>query len=267
MLCQSFTYYHIISRVNHGEYLLDDGEKERLVGFFRDAEVLGCGQIVTYSILDNHWHCLLSIDHNAKVPEELVVKRVRARYGDFRADEFAQEVSTVRELNGEDAAQAVLNRYRRRMNNLAEFAKDALQRFTMSYNRRQGCGGGFWKDRYNSSIVEGESAHDTKALATIAAYIDLNAVRAGIVSDPGAYRFCGYGAAMGGDKHALASLNPVLDMVTQGAGAELSAYRAYIFRQGFDHAVSGSRSKAFRKLAHKVLKKGNYSATRLLNRE
>ena len=60
---------------------------------------------------------------------------------------------------------------------------------------------------------------------------------------------------MGGDKHALASLNPVLDMVTQGDGAELSAYRAYIFRQGFDHAVSGSRSKAFRKLAHKVLKK------------
>ena len=255
MLGQSFTYYHIISRVNHGEYLLDDGEKERLVGFFRDAEVLGCGQIVTYSILDNHWHCLLSIDHNAKVPEELVVKRVRARYGDFRADEFAQQVAMVRELNGEVAAQKVLDHYRHRMNNLAEFAKDALQRFTMSYNRRHGSFGSFWSGRYKSSIVEGKSVHDTKALATVAAYIDLNAVRAGIVTDPGAYRFCGYGAAMGGDKHALAALGPVLDMLTQGDGAELSAYRTYIFRQGFDHAVSGSRSDAFSKLAHKVLKR------------
>ena len=57
MLGQRFTYYHIISRVNHREYLLDDNEKERLIDFFRDAEVLGCGQIVTYSILDNHMLC------------------------------------------------------------------------------------------------------------------------------------------------------------------------------------------------------------------
>ena len=84
--------------------------------------------------------------------------------------------------------------------------------------------------------MEGLSDLDAKALATIAAYIDLNAVRAGIVTDPGKYRFCGYGAAMGGDKHALAALGPVLDMVTQGEGAKISAYRAYIFRQGFDHA-------------------------------
>jgi putative transposase len=38
----------------------------------------------------------------------------------------------------------------------------------------------------------------TYALAMIAAYIDLNAVRAGLVVDPKDYRFCGYGEAMGG---------------------------------------------------------------------
>ena len=36
-----------------------------------------------------------------------------------------------------------------------------------------------------------------EALAMVGAYIDLNAVRAGIVEDPKDYRFCGYGEAVG----------------------------------------------------------------------
>jgi putative transposase len=36
------------------------------------------------------------------------------------------------------------------------------------------------------------------ALTTMAAYIDLNLVRAGIVGDPKDYRWCGYGAAVAG---------------------------------------------------------------------
>jgi len=151
------------------------------------------------------------------------------------------------------------------MNNLAEFSKDVLQRYTMSYNRRHDCHGRFWSDRYKSLIVEGISHHDTNALARIAGYIDLNAVRAGIVADPGHYRFCGYGAAMGGDKHARAGLQPLLEMVTKSGKPRLAAYRAYIFRQGFDHAVKGSRSEAFRRLAEKVLKKeGKISSAELL---
>jgi prevent-host-death family protein len=43
-------------------------------------------------------------------------------------------------------------------------------------------------------------------LATMAAYIDLNAVRAGIVSDPKNYRWCGYGEAVAGKKKAREGL-------------------------------------------------------------
>jgi hypothetical protein len=42
------------------------------------------------------------------------------------------------------------------------------------------------------------------AVLTIAAYIDRNAVRAGIVQDPNAYRYCGYGEACGGGEEARA---------------------------------------------------------------
>jgi len=265
LLGHGYTYYHMISRVNHQEFLLNDDEKERLVGFMREAELMGCGQVVTHCILDNHFHCLVAIDQDAEVPEPLVISRVRARYGDVRATALVHELEWVREQTGEDAAQALLDRYRRRMNNLAEFAKDVLQRFTMSYNRRHGCIGRFWSDRYKSSVVEGKSEYDSMALATVAAYIDLNAVRAGIVTDPKQYRFCGYGAAACGDKHALTGLQPVLEMASRGVEAEIPAYRKFIFRQGMDHASGGSRSEAFQELARKVLKKdGKLNASELL---
>lgn len=255
MLGHGYTFYHLISRVNHREYLLDAGEKERLVHLLREAEAFGCGDVVTYCVLDNHFHCLVGIDHDADVPEALVVERVRGRYGEDRAKALLHELAVMRENSDEEAAQALLDRYRLRMNNLAEFAKDVLQRFTMSYNRRHDCIGRFWSDRYKSAVVEGLSKHDSKALASVAAYIDLNPVRAGVVTDPAAYRFCGYGAAAGGDQLAVSGLSPVLAMITKGAGATLAAYRGYIFRQGFDHSTEGSRSEAFRRIAKKVVEK------------
>jgi len=49
-----------------------------------------------------------------------------------------------------------------------------------------------WEERYKSVIVEsGEAAR------TIAAYIDLNPVRAGMVSDPAEYRWSSYGGKPG----------------------------------------------------------------------
>ena len=62
--------------------------------------------------------------------------------------------------------------------------------------RRHGRKGTLWEDRFRSVLVEGAGL----ALATMAAYIDLNPVRAGMVEDPKDYRWSGYGAAMAGRK-------------------------------------------------------------------
>ena len=69
LLGHGLSYYHVISRVNHREFLITDDEKERIVGFMREAELLGCGTVATYCILDNHLHWLLSINHGAEVTE------------------------------------------------------------------------------------------------------------------------------------------------------------------------------------------------------
>ncbi|MCC5841025.1 MAG: hypothetical protein JJT96_12990, partial [Opitutales bacterium] len=47
---------------------------------------------------------------------------------------------------------------------------------------------------FRSVIVEA----DTEAQRMVAAYIDLNPVRAGLVADAGAYGYCGFGEACGG---------------------------------------------------------------------
>jgi hypothetical protein len=71
--------------------------------------------------------------------------------------------------------------------------KSLLERFTKWFNGRHKRSGTLWEDRFKSVIVESGAA-----ARTIAAYIDLNPVRAGMVSDPADYRWSGYGEAVGG---------------------------------------------------------------------
>ncbi len=54
-------------------------------------------------------------------------------------------------------------------------------------NQRKGRKGAFWEDRYNATAVDVDS-HLIQCLV----YIDLNMVRAGVVSHPSEWPFCGY---------------------------------------------------------------------------
>jgi hypothetical protein len=75
-----------------------------------------------------------------------------------------------------------------------------LQRFTCWFNRERGRRGTLWESRFRSVIVE-----DGLAARTMAAYIDLNPVRAGMVEDPADYRWSSYGEAVGGGRGAAAA--------------------------------------------------------------
>jgi putative transposase len=84
-------------------------------------------------------------------------------------------------------------RFTYRMHDLSEFMKTLLQRFTRWFNRAHERSGTLWEERYKSVIVESGIA-----ARTMAAYIDLNPVRAGMVQDPAEYRWSSYGEAVGG---------------------------------------------------------------------
>jgi hypothetical protein len=64
--------------------------------------------------------------------------------------------------------------------------KTLKQKFSIWFNRTHGHVGVLWEARFKSVIVDGEWS----SLLKVAAYIDLNAVRAGLADDPKDYRWC-----------------------------------------------------------------------------
>jgi hypothetical protein len=88
---------------------------------------------------------------------------------------------------------------------LSSFMHDLKMRFTGWYNRREGRSGCLWAQKFRSLLVE-----DGLAARTVAAYIDLNPVRAGIAEDPKDYRWSGYGEAAAGLPRAREGLRLLL---------------------------------------------------------
>lgn len=60
-------------------------------------------------------------------------------------------------------------------------------RIGQEFNQRKGRKGAFWEDRYHATAIEA-GEHFSRCCA----YIDLNMVRAGVVSHPSQWPFSGY---------------------------------------------------------------------------
>ena len=82
-------------------------------------------------------------------------------------------------------------------------------------------------DRFKSVLVE-----NGEALRKMAAYIDLNPVRAGLISDPKDYRWCGYGEAVGGSKRARRGLCRVMEKPLDSWQQNGSWYRCWLMTDG-----------------------------------
>src|SRR5690606_30232061 len=94
----------------------------------------------------------------------------------------------------------------KRFCDLSAFVKELKERFSRWFNKHHERRGTLWMERFKSVLVE-----DGDALRTMALYIDLNPVRAGLVEDPKDYRWTGYGEASGGSKRARRGLCKVME--------------------------------------------------------
>jgi putative transposase len=142
-----------------------------------------------------------------------------------------QNLARFREAGQDDAAEELRERFFVRMWDVSWFMKMLKQRFSHWFNRRFKRKGTLWEERFRSVLVEGAGS----ALATIAAYIDLNPVRAGMVGDPKEYRWSGYAEAAGGGRLAREGLRVAVEarlrhpVVPQRVLAE---YRSFLFDSG-----------------------------------
>jgi putative transposase len=138
------------------------------------------------------------------------VAHVRASLGEGQANRLGWALRHFREIGANAAAEELRGQWFARMWDVSAFMKTLKQRFSQWHNGRKKRKGTLWEERFRSVLVEGEC----RALRTMAAYIDLNPVRAGICEDPKDYRWSGYGEAVAGGKQAreavrwLAELEP-----------------------------------------------------------
>ena len=216
--------YHCISRIVGRGFLLDVAEREHFRMLLRMCEKFTGCRVLSYCLMSNHFHVLLEVPPMPEggISDEELLLRLSAFYGEARVAEIAQEMKDAvavrvcgefelppvdeagvpltaeQELalakeQGQRRLEEIRSRYTRRMHDLSEFMKSLLERFTKWFNRRHSRSGTLWEDRFKSVIVESGTA-----ARTMAAYIDLNPVRAGIVKDPAEYRWSSYGEALGG---------------------------------------------------------------------
>mgnify|MGYP002129414068 CR=1 FL=1 len=196
-------FYHCVSRVVERRFAFGPEEKEKFRMFMRMQEnFTGC-RVVAYCLMCNHIHLLLEVPPlgESGLSDEALLKRLSALYSEAFVAVVTKELADAREFGMEKTVSDIHERFTYRMHDLGEFMKGLLQRFTQWFNRTHSRTGTLWEQRFKSVIVE-----DGIAAKTIAAYIDLNPVRAGMVGDPADYRYSSYGEAMGGRKKAQAGL-------------------------------------------------------------
>jgi REP element-mobilizing transposase RayT len=259
--------YHCISRVVGQQFVLEVDEREHFRMLMRMCEKFTGCRVLSYCLMSNHFHLLLEVPPMPEggIPDEELLQRLGVFYSEAQVAEVARELEEAASLTSltepgdfelppvdemgvpltgaqekaiakqlsECRVEEIRHRYTRRMHDLSEFMKSLLERFTKWFNRAHSRSGTLWEDRFKSVIVESGTA-----ARTMAAYIDLNPVRAGMVSDPAEYRWSSYGEAVGGGKKG------------NGKKAREGLVRAYFCDQGvgFDVDRWAEVSRLYRRL-------------------
>jgi putative transposase len=215
-------YYHIVSRVVNRQLLIDDQAKESFVQMMRDYEAFTGIRVLTYAVMSNHVHLLIEVTRpeDDEITDGEVVRRVGA-YSDTLAATLRSELKELRKAGKDKLADKKVAAWTCRMWDPSPFMKTLKQKFTQWINRHTGRRGTLWEERFTSVMIEGGS----EALAMTAAYIDLNAVRAGLVKDPVDFPWCGYSAAQSG--HRLAKQGLAICAAGLAPGQPRKAQEAY----------------------------------------
>jgi hypothetical protein len=229
----SSAVYHCLSHTVSEVYFNDRAKEVLRKHLWQVADYCGV-HILTYAIMSNHFHVLVRVPLKTDLPDTELLRRHQVLHP--KPSRFhAARIKLVREQlqTGGPDIDAWRKQQQRLMGDISPFMKLFKQRFSIWFNRTHGRKGFLWSERFKSVLVEGRG----NALSTMAAYIDLNPVRAGMTDDPKDYRFCGYAEALKGNKTAQTGITSI---VTEGqSGVKWSdahnAYRMRLFGAGVKH--------------------------------
>ncbi len=224
------SHYHVTSRIIEKRFYLGDTEKNVFRDMMWRAAQFSGVQILTYCVMSNHFHILIEVPERVEISDEELVCRLKVLY---KGNDLIEVLDEWDQWGGNASVlNEIKERYCRRMYDLSEFMKTLKQRFSFWYNKSHERGGPLWEGRFRSVLVESPAVNGNdfahNAIETMASYIDLNPVRAGLVDDPKNYCWCGYGEAVSGAYRARKGLLLVLhapEMEHRSWALVLFAYR------------------------------------------
>jgi REP element-mobilizing transposase RayT len=226
--------YHCMTRTVNGEHLFESRDKEMLRRMLWQVADFSGVDVLTYCLMNNHFHVLVRVTSGQPVCDVELMRRYRVLYPKPTKYQTASIAVLEKKLAaGGEEADEIRKQLLARMGDVSQFMKTLKQRFSVWFNRTHERFGTLWAERFKSVLVEGRG----NPLQTMAAYIDLNPVRAGLVEDPKDYRYCGYAEAVVGAKAARAGLRAIWG---DHDSDPLRAHRMLLFGKGM---VPGTRGK------------------------
>jgi hypothetical protein len=229
------SFYHCISRFVHGLFIFGTSgarcaEAEEFLSLMRRWAAFGGIRIVKYVLMANHFHLLCEVPEPKLLTQSELLERIEAGYGSERVQTLREQLARfAQQPDGVEQSKLLLDPYLRQMNDLSFFMKQLKGCFAQQYNRRHQRHGTLWSERFKSVLLEGGPA-----VAAIAAYIDLNPVRAGLCEDPKDYRYCSYAEAIATEsKTALEGMRTILNLPESANPEEVQReYRKFLYMKG-----------------------------------
>ena len=106
---------------------------------------------------------------------------------------------------------------------LAAIMKGINLSYAQHYKREYNHIGHFWQDRYKSIIISKDDY-----LLVCGSYVELNPVRAGMVTDPRAYHWSSYNAYALGKDNPLVDEHPIYGMLSEDESERRKKYRELV---------------------------------------
>jgi len=169
-------------------------------------------EILGFCLMGNHFHILVRMFPEHKYTDEDIQKRYENFYDD-----------------GSMFAAGWIPSLREKLSSLSEFVREIKVGFARYYNKRHNRRGYFWGDRFKSVIVDkGET------LINCLAYIDLNPLRAGIVSRPEDYRWnsLSYHLQTNNQDNFLSTDFGLKEFNVKSEKERIRRYRRYVYEAG-----------------------------------
>ncbi len=213
---ENHSYHHVVSRVVDRRHIFGPDEKTKFLSYVRRYEKFCKVRIIGYCLMDNHFHLLVRVPGRPeqRPTQQVLMEHVRSTLGETVAAVYQERIDyweeQLRDVNATESAvpidpilaQAELDKVSQdiwqRMYDISQYIFSVKQQFSHWYNKKAERVGTLWEERFRATLVQ-----EGPALAEVAAYMDLNPVRAGLARDAKNYPWSQYGAAAGGDALAL----------------------------------------------------------------